>query len=146
METNGLLFDEIDEGSVCPPFELYVDEQELAAFHRCVVSGPLRGPDGAVVNGASADRPERIPLPLFLLGTFRATKAAIPMPSGVVHAREKIELLAPAYLHERLRVQVRVKAKFRKHDKRFVVVDQTLERVEDGTVVIQIERTLLWPR
>lgn len=145
MEGKSLLFDDIDEGSVYSPYEFCVDAHSLAAFHRCVVLGRVHGPDAAMASGASADAPNA-PLSLFVLGTFRATKAAIPMPSGVVHTREKVSLLAPAYLHDRLRAHVRVKTKYRKNDKRYVVVEQNLERISDGAVVMQIERTLLWPK
>lgn len=71
--------------------------------------------------------------------------AAFAWPTGVLHAREKVRLLAPVYPGEELEASVLVKDKYLKNDKRFVVLEITVRKLENARIALVAERSLVWP-
>ncbi|MYN13880.1 hypothetical protein GSY71_12100 [Pusillimonas sp. TS35] len=81
-----------------------------------------------------------------LVGSFQPQHAAFAWPTGVLHAREKISLSAPVYPGEMLEAHIKVKNKFVKNDKYFVVLEIDIRKLENDCKAMTVERTLVWPQ
>jgi acyl dehydratase len=53
--------------------------------------------------------------------------------------------MAPVYPGEELEASVRVKDKYLKNDKRFVVLEITVRKLENARIALVAERSLVWP-
>lgn len=138
------VFDEIEVGRSFEPYRFTPTREDKALHGACTAAGVLRRADGAPVEAASGCSDEVVS-PL-MLNTFKAIRAAINMPDGVLHAREEITLHAPARVGEELMAVLTIKEKYLKNDKRFVVIDHLISRAADGEPVMLVERRLAWPR
>ena len=66
------------------------------------------------------------------------------MPDGLLHARETLELHAPAYPGDRLSLTLRVKSKYIKNDKKFVLMEHEITRVDDQRRIMTVDRLIVW--
>jgi hypothetical protein len=144
MQDREIVFDDFAEGQSFPPYDFTVTAQDRATFEDCVALGPLTRADGSVIEGVEPDVGG--PLSALELNTFQVQRSAFRMPDGVLHAREKLTVHAPAYEGERLRMHIKVASTYRRNDRPFVVLALELERLDDGTRILEVERTLCWPR
>jgi len=135
-------YDDLVEGHAFPPHHWTVTEEDVAELDACVVVGPLRRADGS--EFPAAPQPARQALSPFLLNTFKAMRAAISMPDGLLHARETLELHAPAYPGDRLSLTLRVKSKYVKNDKKFVLMEHDIARVSDQRRIMTVDRLIVW--
>ncbi|WP_153139268.1 hypothetical protein [Paraburkholderia agricolaris] len=138
------LFADLQEGQTFSPYCFTPSADDEAIYNQCVRIPSLTRADGTAVV-AEGDA-ERAPLSPFMLNTFKAMRAAINMPNGVLHAREQIVLQAPAFVGEALEAVLSVKSKYLKNDKRFVILELAITRVADRQPIMNIERRLTWPR
>lgn len=130
----------IQEGKRYLPFSFSISAQDLDTFE---MSFAVDYPEGFTPVPAATQR--RV-LPVFVLNHFHGIRAVLPMPDGVLHAREKITLHNAAYADEVLDMTITVKSKYIKNDKPFVVLEQRISRPADATAIMTIERTLCWPQ
>lgn len=144
MSANGhTYYDDLVEGHAFPPYEWTVTEEDAAELDACVVVGPLRTADGRELPAAESDG-ERAPLSPFLLNTFKAMRVAISMPDGLLHARETLELHAPAHPGDRLSLTLRVKSKYIRNDKKFVLMEHDITRADDQRRIMTVDRLIVW--
>lgn len=131
---------DIEEGKSYPPFSFSISAQDLDTFES---SFAIDYPGNVVATAASDARRA---LPVFILNHFHGIRAAIKMPDGVLHAREKITLHSAAYADEVLHMTITVASKYMKNEKPFVVLEQAISRPADAAAIMTIERTLCWPQ
>ncbi|RUQ72190.1 hypothetical protein EJ913_11605 [Azospirillum doebereinerae] len=150
VTTGHTYYDDLVEGHAFPPYQWTVTDADVAELEACVVVGPLRTPDGTAVPTAvptaetATETAGRKPLSPFMLNTFKAMRVAISMPDGLLHARETLELHAPAYPGDRLSLTLRVKSKHIKNDKKFVLMEHEITRVDDQRPIMTVDRLIVW--
>lgn len=142
VTTGHTYYDDLVEGHAFPPYQWTVTDEDVAELEECVVVGPLRTPDGAAVP--TTETAGRKPLSPFMLNTFKAMRVAISMPDGLLHAREALDLHAPAYPGDRLSLTLRVKSKYIKNDKKFVLMEHAITRVDDQRPIMTVDRLIVW--
>lgn len=142
MHDREIVFDDFVEGQAFPPYDFTISADDAAMLAGALSMGPLRRADGSAVEGGG----EPDGLSLFLLNTFQVQRHAFRMPDGVLHARETITSRGPAYPGEGLRMSIRVKSKYERNGRPFVVLDLELTRRADEARILTVERTLCWPR
>ncbi|CAB3848390.1 MaoC family dehydratase [Achromobacter denitrificans] len=144
MASNELFYDDFEIGRLFPPSRYSIDAADSDAFIGTFEHAPLLDGSGRAVSGQGGDAPVRSVHPV-LVGSFQPQHAAFAWPTGVLHAREKVRLLAPVYPGEALEASVLVKDKYLKNDKRFVVLEITVRKLENARVALVAERSLVWP-
>ena len=139
-----VMFDDLEVGRSYPPYRFTPSRADRDAHAACAVTLGLRRADGALVAPDGAP-PDEWLSPL-MLNTFKALRAAIRMPDGVLHAREQITLVQPVAVDVPLAIVLTVTEKYSKNDKRFVVMDHVVTRESDGARIMSFKRRLAWPR
>jgi hypothetical protein len=140
-----MLFADLEEGRTYPPFRFSIDADTYRTFRQCVVAGPLQRADGTPVEGSGGAAARR-PLSPFVLNNFRAMRAVIKLPNGVLHAREALVLRGAVFEGDELEMVITIKSKYRKNEKNFVLLEQRIARAGEAAPVMSIERTLVWPK
>ena len=134
-------YDDFVEGHVYEPFAWQVSRQDAAALNDCLQVGELRREDGTVVAGPSSAADALSP---FILNTFKAMRARIRMPDGLLHAKEIVTLHAPAREGDTLRAKLKIKSKYEKNGRRFVVLEHDIRRADDDAPVMTFDRLVAW--
>ena len=134
-------FDDFVEGHSYAPFKWRITAEDVAAFDGCLAVGPLRRADGSVVEAAASSGTVLSP---FILNTFKAMRAGIRMPDGLLHAKETMMLHAPAQVGDELVAILKIKSKYLKNGRKFVVLEHTITRADDGKPVMTIDRLVVW--
>lgn len=127
----GVAFDQLRIGAVVAAREFSIDREEVRRFKACLGEDP-GGEDPAWV-------------PVFLLNEFKTAKGGMRFPPGVMHASEALDIQRGVMTGDRLRVCVRVKDRFVRNGKRFVVMEQDICTPGTHDPALRIMRTLLWP-
>ncbi|MBD9383059.1 MaoC family dehydratase [Achromobacter sp. ACM02] len=143
MASNELFYDDFEIGRLFPPSRYSIGAADSDAFIGTFEHTPVLDGSGRAVL-AQGGAPVRSVHPV-LVGSFQPQHAAFAWPIGVLHAREKVRLLAPVYPGEELEASVLVKDKYLKNDKRFVVLEITVRKLENARVALVAERSLVWP-
>jgi len=142
MSNQVLAYDDFQVGHAFPPHRYRIDSTDADAFlatfdHEPVQDAagtPLRAQPGAVR-----------PVHPTLVGSFQPQHAAFAWPTGVLHAREVVRLRQPVYPGEQLQAVVSVKDRYLKNDRKFVVLQITIDKLENQRTAMVVERTLVWP-
>ena len=127
----GVWYDDIALHQSWPPHPVCIHSEQLARYLRCI------GRTDAVTA--------RTPVPAFMLNELRVLKQHMKLPPGVLHAQEELHLASPAYADEPLTIEVSIRDKYLRNNKRFVVVAQRVERAADAALVMTVLHTLYWP-
>ncbi|ALM85649.1 MaoC family dehydratase [Bordetella sp. N] len=138
-------FDDFQTGHRFPPSRYSIGAEDSDAFLRTFALGPIRAEPPAAAPTAGESRPVR-PVHPTLVASFQPQHAAFAWPTGVLHAREKVRLTAPVYPGEALEATVGVKTKYEKNDRKFVVLEIVVRKLENGADALTVERTLVWPQ
>lgn len=133
-----LYYDDFEVGQTFPIFEYSISAEDMAV-HRASYQCSL-----TAVENAESDSLTDVISP-FAINSFLAMRASMSMPDGVLHARETLRLHAPAYLSDRLQVQLSVVEKYERNGRPFVVFRHSVTR-EEGEAVMDIDRTICWVR
>jgi hypothetical protein len=131
-------------GHAFPAHRYFVDAAACDAFTRTFGHSAVRGAPDATVPGKprrSAVRPAHPTL----VASYQPMHAVFKWPDGVVHAREKLTLSAPVYPGEPLEAEISVKDSYLKNDKKFVVLEIAIRKLENRQTAMVVERTLVWP-
>jgi hypothetical protein len=134
-------YDDFVEGYVYEPFIWRVSSEDATVLNGCLQVGELHREDGTVV--AESSLVENMLSP-FILNTFKAMRARIRMPDGLLHAKETIVLHAPAREGDALRANLKIKAKYEKNGRRFVVLEHDIRRTDDDAQVMTLDRLVAW--
>lgn len=143
MNNTTLLYDDFEVNHCFSPTLYSVSAQENDEFlnlftHTHLQAGLSEGQNGRMENVVRPVHP-------ILVGSFQPQHAAFAWPTGVLHAKEKISLSAPVYPGESLEARIRVKDKYLKNEKKFIVFELTVRKLETSTTALVTERTLVWP-
>lgn len=144
MAAQVLAYDDFAVGHAFPPFRYRIDSADNDAFIATFDHTPVQDASGSAVLSPARRPPVRVAHPT-LVGSFQPQHAAFAWPVGVLHAREKVSLKAAVYPGEFLQATVRVKDKYIRNEKRFVVLEITSQKEETGKLALVVERTLVWP-
>ena len=137
-------FDDFQIGHRFPPSRYSIGAADSDAFLRTFTLGAVRAEPPATAPAVEEARPVR-PVHPTLVASFQPQHAASAWPTGVLHAREKVRLSAPVYPGEALEACVGVKHKYEKNDRKFVVLEILVRKLENGVDALTVERTLVWP-
>lgn len=127
----GTGYDAITVGQAWPAKTVRIGTDQLARYFRCI------GRTDEPVSGT--------PVPAFMLNELRVLKSHMKLPPGVLHAQEELQLLSAARTGEDLGIEVSIRDKYLRNNKRFVVVAQAVRRVSDGSPIMNVLHTLYWP-
>ena len=127
----GMGYDAISVGQTWLPQVMRIGMAQLDRYFLCI--GRTDKPTSAT------------PVPAFMLNELRVLKSNMKLPPGVLHAQEELMLSASALAEEDLTIEVTIQDKYVRNDKRFVVVAQTVRRMADATLILQVRHTLYWP-
>ncbi|PKO70702.1 MAG: hypothetical protein CVU22_00960 [Betaproteobacteria bacterium HGW-Betaproteobacteria-16] len=144
MAGNLHAYEDFSVGHEFPPYYYCVEAADNDAFIGTFDHEPVKHSNGIVVLDPEGNPSVRAAHPT-LVGSFQPQHAAFSWPVGVLHAKEKVSLLATVYPGEALKAIVTIKDKYIKNDKRFVVLEITSQKQETGKVALVVERTLVWP-
>jgi acyl dehydratase len=144
MASNELFYADFEIGRPFPPCRYSISAADSDAFIGTFDHSPVLDAAGRAVPADGAAAAVRSVHPV-LVGSFQPQHAAFSWPVGVLHAREKVRLMAPVYPGEELEASVRVKDKYLKNDKRFVVLEITVRKLENARIALVAERSLVWP-
>ncbi|OZI36973.1 hypothetical protein CAL29_00575 [Bordetella genomosp. 10] len=144
MANQAWQFDDFHIGHRFPPSRYSIGAEDSDAFLRTYALGAVRAEPPATPPAAEESRPVR-PVHPTLVASFQPQHAAFAWPAGVLHAREKVRLSAPVYPGEALEARVGVKDKYEKNDRKFVVLEILVRKLENGVDALTVERTLVWP-
>jgi len=75
--------------------------------------------------------------------SISAYKTEGKTPPGGIHARQKFEFVKPVLPGDRLEIIARVKDKFIKKERKYVILDVTTTN-QKGEVVVRSEMTAIW--
>jgi len=144
MKRDAMNYDDFAIGQQFPASRFAISGAENDEFIRTFAHEPVKAEPPALL-------PEQIrastvrPVHPTLVGSFQPQHAAFAWPTGVLHARENISLRAPVYPGEVLEARVLVKHKYEKNDRKFIVLEITIRKLENGVDAVTVERTLVWP-
>ena len=144
MATKPLAYDDFSVGYAFPPHGYRVDAGDNDAFVNTFDHSPVQDATGDVVLPPK-HRPTVRAVHPTLVGSYQPMHACFEWPVGVLHAKEKVSLRMPVYPGESLESVVAVKDKYVKNEKRFVVLEITVQKKEIGKIALVVERTLMWP-
>ena len=128
---SGVGYDDIEVGQAWPPEVVVITPDMLERYFRCI--------------GANVAPTPHTPVPAFMLNELRVLKSHMKLPPGVLHAQEELQLAAPAFAGEPLTIEVSIRDKYVRHDKRFVLVAQAVCRAADAAPIMTVLHTLYWP-
>ena len=144
MERDAMKFEDFAVGQQFPPSRYAISGTESDKFIRTFSHGAIKAEPPAVMPDRVLPSTVR-PVHPTLVGSFQPQHAAFAWPTGVLHARESTSLRAPVYPGEALEARVVVKNKYEKNDRKFIVLEITVRKLENGVDAVIVERTLVWP-
>lgn len=144
MDKQEYLFADFQIGQKFPAVQYTVSSQEADKFLTTYEHSQVRDAQGHVLSDVQKSAAVRPVHPL-LAGSFQLQHAVFGWPFGVLHAREKITLHKPVYAGEPLEAMLEVKNKFIKNDKKFLIIQIEIRKVEGKYHALTVERTLVWP-
>lgn len=137
-------FDDFQIGHRFPSFRYGISAADSDDFIKTFDHDSVQTEGCALTDSAARRRTVRFVHPT-LAGSFQPQHAAFKWPTGVLHAREKVRLTAPIYPGEALEACVTVKNKYVKNDRRFIVLEISVHKLENDRLAMIIERSLVWP-
>ena len=143
MSGKELAYADLKPGHVFTETRYRISREDNEAFLGTVRYEAVRTDAGQVLPEAAV--PTDRPIHPTLLGSYQPLHAAFSWPTGVLHAREQVSLLASAMPGEELASTVTVQECYERNGKKFVVLRITIDKVEDKRTAIVVERTLVWP-
>lgn len=144
MKANAMNYDDFTVGQQFPPSRFSISGTESDEFVGTFAHGPLKAQPPAVLS-EQVHVPTVRPVHPTLVGSFQPQHAAFAWPTGVLHARESVSLRAPVFPGETLEATVFVKNKYVKNDRKFIVLEIAVRKLENGVEAVTVERTLVWP-
>lgn len=144
MKRSAMNYDDFAVGQLFPPSRYVISGSESDEFIRTFAHGPLTAEHPAVLPEQVRTTTVR-PVHPTLVGSYQPQHAAFAWPTGVLHARESISLRAPVYTGEELEARVLVKNKYEKNQRKFIVLEITVRKLETDVDAVVVERTLVWP-
>jgi hypothetical protein len=130
-------------GHAFPETHYTVASHDNDAFLSTVRHGVVRSQEGQ----DCAEHADPVPRPIHptLLGSYQPQHAVFSWPTGVLHAKESVVMLTPAFPDEALVSTVTVQDLFERNGKKFVVLRITIDKAEPRTPAMVVQRTLVWP-
>jgi len=139
-------FDDFHIGHEFAPFQYRISAAENAQFTAILGHDAIRATlgDGRAWTPTPTAPDAMQPIHPALVGSFQPQRAAFIWAQGLVHAREKVQLYAPAWPDELLQARVTVTDKYVKNGKRFIVIMIDIRKAQDNSLVMTIERIQAW--
>lgn len=133
-----LYYEDFEIGMTYPIFEYAISAEDME-LHRASYDYTLEGMEDTAPSAS-----EKVISP-FAINSFLAMRSVIAMPDGVLHARETLHLHSPAYVADRLHVELSVLDKYERNGRPFLVFRHRVTR-DKGDPVMDIDRTVCWLR
>lgn len=143
MSGEPLAYADFEPGFVFPETRYQINSQDNDAFLGTVRHEEVRSETGQLLAQLAVSAPH--PIHPTLLGSYQPMHAVLSWPTGVLHARETVNLFASVYPCEALVSNVTVQDLYERNGKKFVVLRIAIDKVEARQPAMVIERTLVWP-
>ncbi|MCU7370071.1 hypothetical protein PEC18_04100 [Paucibacter sp. O1-1] len=139
MTASELFFDDIVVGTKFLPHTFEIDQDVVNQF-----AGTFKV--AAVPTQADANASWDAAVNPVLVASFQPMKHAFSWPTGVLHAKESIRTLGAIPVGSPLTAVVSIANKYEKNGRKFVEVNLLIGSGTPRVDVIEVSRTLVWPK
>lgn len=137
-----IYYDDLDVGHEFKPCEYTMTEETIRKYAEAIADqNPLYNDQEAAKKSPYGNI--IAPPTSAAIYSISAYKTEGKTPPGGIHARQKFEFVKPVFPGDRLKVTARVKDKFIKKERKYVILDVTTAN-QKGEVVVRSEMTAIW--